>query len=620
MIKVENKKIIAKIARSLFKGNKLRNLFAVAAIILTTVMFTTMFTIGASMITSMQESTMRQVGGSAHGSFKYLSQEQYDTLKTHKSIKDIQYSIVLGFTENNELKKHPSEIRYATDKEAEYMFAKPTTGRMPSSCNEIAMDTIVLDYLGIPHELGQKITIEYSLNKEKISDSFVLTGYFDGDKAIPASQILISREYLDAKLANFPKQSDEKIIGKINGDVMFNYPINIKGKLEKVIKDSGYDLNDIEYGANWAYITSMDQMDIGGILAIVSGIFLIMFCGYLIIYNIFYISVSKDIRFYGLLKTIGTTSKQIKRIIRRQAIMLCFVGIPIGLILGYIIGVIMTPMFLGQIQIVVKIISVSPIIFIGAAIFAIITVFMSTKKPAKIAGKVSPIEAIRNTEGDVNYKVKSKKNKKGNLRLIALSNVFRNRIRAIIVIMSLSLSLIILNCTYSIVNGFDMDEYLSNVISTDFEVADADYFNVYVGYGAQETITDDFLKELSMQKGITDIGNIRFTENKYQVDDIFRINLDKLKNDFPNDFKDEDSKEINNDLEIGNFPVQIYGMDKLGLEKIKIVEGNFDLEKFKSGKYIIVSAYYDTGNGRYYNVSDKVNLDYGNNNKKEYEV
>ena len=64
-------------------------------------------------------------------------------------------------------------------------------------------------------------------------------------------------------------------------------------------------------------------------------LFLIIFTGYLIIYNIFQISVNQDIQFYGLLKTIGTTGKQLKKIIRKQAFFLCIVGIPIGLFIGF---------------------------------------------------------------------------------------------------------------------------------------------------------------------------------------------------------------------------------------------------------------------------------------------
>ncbi|MEG2935670.1 MAG: ABC transporter permease, partial [Clostridium sp.] len=100
MLKVDNKKAITKLANNSFKANKLRNIFAIAAIVLTTVMFTTLFTVGMSMKASLEESTMRQSGGSAHGSFKYLSQDEYDKLRTHKIVEEMEYSIILGVAEN----------------------------------------------------------------------------------------------------------------------------------------------------------------------------------------------------------------------------------------------------------------------------------------------------------------------------------------------------------------------------------------------------------------------------------------------------------------------------------------------------------------------------------------
>ncbi|MEG3074370.1 MAG: hypothetical protein RR867_09165, partial [Ruthenibacterium sp.] len=73
MLKVNNKKTIRKLAASSFRANKLRNLFAVIAIILTTVLFTGLFTVVGSLLSSMEESTMRQVGSNFHGAFKYLT-------------------------------------------------------------------------------------------------------------------------------------------------------------------------------------------------------------------------------------------------------------------------------------------------------------------------------------------------------------------------------------------------------------------------------------------------------------------------------------------------------------------------------------------------------------------
>ena len=54
----------------------------------------------------------------------------------------------------------------------------------------------------------------------------------------------------------------------------------------------------------------------------------------------------KDIRYYGLLKTIGTTGRQVRQILKRQALRLCLMGIPAGLILGFLIGRWIVPMVL----------------------------------------------------------------------------------------------------------------------------------------------------------------------------------------------------------------------------------------------------------------------------------
>ena len=60
-------------------------------------------------------------------------------------------------------------------------------------------------------------------------------------------------------------------------------------------------------------------------------IFILMFviCGYLLIHNIFDISVMQDVRQYGLLRTLGTSTRQIKKIVNRQAVMLTLIGLPI---------------------------------------------------------------------------------------------------------------------------------------------------------------------------------------------------------------------------------------------------------------------------------------------------
>lgn len=621
MIKVDNKKAIKKLANNSFKANKLRNIFAIAAIVLTTVMFTTLFTVGMSMKDSLEESTMRQTGGKAHGSFKYLTQEKYDRLKSHKLSSNMEYSIILGVAENEALRKHPSEIRFATDGQAEFQFAKPTKGNMPKKINEVALDTIVLDYLGLPYELGQEIELEYTLGGELVKDKFILSGYWEGDKIIPASQIWISREYLDSKLEDYVSAGENDPIGKIFADVMFKNSYNIENRMSQILVESGYGVNDIDFGVNWAYIGNSGEADIPAVLAVIGGLVLIIFCGYLIIYNIFFISVSRDIRFYGLLKTIGTTSKQIGRIIRKQSLILSLIGIPIGLILGYIIGIVLTPMVLGRINIAGEIFSANPIIFIGAAIFALVTVLISVRKPAKMAGKVSPIEALRNTEGKVGAKATAKKSQGGKLRKMAFANVFRSCKKTLLVTISLSLSLIILNCTYALVKGFDMDTYLSKKIVSDFVIADTNYFNVYTGYNGEDTLNEGFLRDLEVLDGVSEIGNVRFVENMLKIDNNLKNNVDKILKNQPELYMDGYDEQIEAEITSGLTLPYTYGIDETIMKQLKVFEGEIDYEKLKSGKYIIVTPFnVESGEGRFYNVGEKITIDYGNGNSEEYEV
>ena len=65
--------------------------------------------------------------------------------------------------------------------------------------------------------------------------------------------------------------------------------------------------------------------------------------GYLLIYNILYIAITKDIQFYGMLKTIGASPKQIKKIVKGQGLRLSLIGIPIGIILAVIVSFLIVP-------------------------------------------------------------------------------------------------------------------------------------------------------------------------------------------------------------------------------------------------------------------------------------
>ncbi|MBU5310692.1 ABC transporter permease [Tissierella carlieri] len=603
MNKVNNRKIINKIAIASLKNNRRRNIIAFIAIALTTLLFTSLFTIGFGMKNSMELETMRMVGTTFHGAFKRINKEDINKLKTHPLIKEIGIRQIIGPVINDEFIKEQVEISYGDENYIKRGFNYPTTGRLPIEKNEIITDTLVLDLLKIPHRVGEKIRLRYTIEEngivlETIEDEFILSGFYDADEAMMARMVFTSKEYADS--LNLP----ENIYYL---DVMFSNSKNIEEKLIQVQSESGYVPDEegpaIDIGVNWGYMSGKledaDPITIGGMVLI---LLIIIFTGYLIIYNIFQISVVSDIKFYGLLKTVGTTKKQIMRIIRRQAFFISLIGIPIGLILGYFAGNLILPRIASTTSIggrVVK--SPTPWIFLFSILFSLITVFISCRKPGKIAGKVSPVEAVKITDIDkVNYDHIRKSEARVNISKMAMSNLFRNKIRTVIVLLSMSLSLILLNSVYTMTNSFDMNKYLSEFINSDFVLGSAKYFKSDFRF-KEDSLTEDVIGLINSKKGFENGGRIYYTP----ADSV--------------EFLDEKDLEPQNQT-----PIQLYGLDDYLIDRQKIIKGQIDVEKLKSGDYIIYGGY-TNNNGTpvwdriKYDVGDSVKLN-TENGVKEFEV
>ena len=147
--------------------------------------------------------------------------------------------------------------------------------------------------------------------------------WWEYDEAIVANHILIPESRVDAILAEVgvtPPGSDG-MTGSWNLDVMLkNGARSIASDLETILENHGYQSesmgeNHISIGINWGYTGAQlsDKLD-PAVVAIIAGVLLlILLTGYLIIYNVFQISVAGDIRYYGLLKAIGTTPRQLRR-------------------------------------------------------------------------------------------------------------------------------------------------------------------------------------------------------------------------------------------------------------------------------------------------------------------
>ena len=136
MKKVNNKKAVNNLALSGIKAKLNKYLILVLAVILTSLLFSTLFTVGGSMFNEIQESTMRQVGGKFHAGFKYLTEAEYDQVKDDPKLKSISYRILVGMDVTKELNKLHIEYYYGQDENAKGSFCYPAAGQMPEAEDE----------------------------------------------------------------------------------------------------------------------------------------------------------------------------------------------------------------------------------------------------------------------------------------------------------------------------------------------------------------------------------------------------------------------------------------------------------------------------------------------------
>ena len=621
-MKVKNQSCIRHLSYKTLWASRKRNMIAVCAIALTALLFTSLFTIVLSINQTNQNYQFRSVGTYAHGSFKNVDQTQIETIAAHPKVKAVGERTVIGLCITGAFEKDYGEVSFMDDNNAKWSYAQPEVGRTPKSGKEIAMDTKALALLGVTPELGAEVTLTYSLtDKEQVgrdvTDTFTLVGWWEYDELLAVHFLNVSEEYVKQIEAMAVAEGMNPF--RTDLSVMLSSSLDIENALTKIGKDCGYSVGDkanqLRIGVNWGYTATQlaDSMDAGGILAVIAVLVVVTFTGYLVIYNIFQISVAGDIRYYGLLKTIGVTPKQLRRIIRQQALMLSGVGIPVGLLLGYGVGVLAVPIALSSSIMGGRYttISISPWIFLGAAVFALLTVLLSCARPGRIAGSVSPVEAVRYTEVRQTDK-KARASRQVTPFSMARANLGRSKKKTALVVISLSLAVVLLNLLTTFVTGFDMDKYLSQKSCADFVVSTTDYFN-YRGF----TLTEEDI--LPMRENTEqDLGGFAYGTGRVQMylpESYWRKEVEHY-------LRDQDVEELlrtaQRDGERIALQSQVEGLDADLVSKLKVLDGDVSpLTQPNNYAIAMEVSLDDYGNvvhpENYPAIGEKIKVTYGRN-------
>lgn len=284
-------------------------------------------------------------------------------------------------------------------------------------------------------------------------------------------------------------------------------------------------------------------------------------------------------------KTIGTSAKQIKKMINLQALVYCLEGIPVGIVLGVLVGKVLYNGTLKTLIILskkayVENTKVTILMVLIAIIFTIITVMISCRKPGKIAGRVSPMEALRYNDTNIEISKKKKTTKKVTPFSIVRNNMLRGRKKTIIVVLSLVLSIIMVNIVGTIIMSVDMDKYIKLMVVGDINLLhDINYDD----YDRHNLIKPEYLEEAKDIDGVTDVASVYYLRGdmKFIGEGEKRLEL------YYSKYASQEELFYGTNSTEDGLSADIYGISERLLDSVDIQEGEIDYDKWRTGNYVI---------------------------------
>lgn len=599
------KKIMKEMVQGNLKVHRKRNLLLVLAITLTTILFTSVLEIGFGGMQSIQETQLKLSGMKADAELRFLDKEQFQKVQNSDLFESVGGRVPIALMEGET--KRPIEIDYLDKAGMEAYYLSLEEGKMPEDEKEVLLSEQALEELGIKKEVGSHVPVSFTLRGQEYNFDMRLSGWYKGGPKV--NFLIVSETFLDhnPEVSENTYDIDKEILGTYYASVCVKNTGNIEQNLKEYAESLGAQTENAD-GNNYVNVAVNPMLysedgNTGVGLSIVFFGALFILCGYLLIYNIFDIGVMQDIQEFGIMKTIGMTGKQIKRLMRRQMLLLSLIGIPIGLVVGYGLGALLLPVILKNWEYseeeLTIVQSVHPAIFILTVFFVLITVFLSMRRPSKRAAKYSAIETAKYTE----VKKKTAEKDIHSIKNIARSNLQRNRKRTVLVFTSLILSVVFVNSLWIISNSFDEEKYVNVQMRRDYLVASTDTLNPSIGYvKPSASLNEEAIQELeknAMIKNGTKLYKNAIDASVYNFDISFDWGVEVIDVKIP-------SIEI--DGVITNSATTNYGTLTLGkdkkpicnvcgisenfLGKIEILEGEKNIisikEKLKSGDYILV--------------------------------
>lgn len=383
--------IVKKLAKRNVSSNRIFCLFSVLTIALaiSLIVGISLFQQGnkiseQKILNQMQQAT---IGG--------LTAEQIEVLKKESDLEDV---VPYKHSDSFQMDGIKFEAVYMPSGSGIIKSYELVSGTYPKQYNEIVIDKNVQLELGYQLNIGDTITFRTEGNK---TEEFIITGFTDNVET-GIFYFYVSPAYAEQ--------------GVLLSDIPYSALIRVNNAAEMGLvefENTVYRLalsNDIN--RNQIYFNSKFCSSLisgSGIGSVLLATIFIAFSSGIVIYSVFYLSVSNRVAQIGQLKTIGMTDKQIKRMIRKEGYRFCLFGIPAGITVGIIFAYLLEPNGITIIN------AIATSIF--AIILGVIIVQISVHKPAQIASNISPVEAAKYVGNTPELKESKVRNRKKHLRL-----------------------------------------------------------------------------------------------------------------------------------------------------------------------------------------------------------
>ncbi len=436
MLKNNNGAILRKLTMRSLRAGKMRNIFIIITVALSAALISGL----TGFALAMDKKEDRELAVQPHVIYGDLSNEQVEALKNDGSMEDI-----VRYKQGGSMEAENYEIRpaYFSDegKIIESMRLNITEGRYPEKPNEAAVSKEYLKKLGIGPVIGAEFSVTWV---DGATETYTVTGLNDLESE-SRFFIMLSEEYAEkgSQLKDVSYTTAARIVGAADMDDQ-TFLNTIRGIGEE------YGIPRYQIRENSSFVIKISNTRASVLFAVVGVGAVILFVSVFVIYSIFYISVTGRIRQFGQLRTIGMTSKQIRKTVRYEGIFLSGAGSLIGILVGTVFAYFIVPKgFYIPNTLITAVLTI---------IATSLTVMFSVKKPAKIAAAASPIEAAKMSG---NGGAASSKSGKRNLTPFGLAKISAdsNRKKSAMTVVSLGIGGVIFIMGTTLIASYNIEEY-----------------------------------------------------------------------------------------------------------------------------------------------------------------